>query len=123
MMFSKLLYLALGFIFVLAGVSAGYAVTYATNAFGYSDAQSYVTVDLTRHVESYTDYPNYNYNYSYNYYPNYYPGYSAYYYAGSYYYYPGPTNYYYVTQPVYTYTTYTVAPGYYNYYPHGWYYN
>lgn len=123
-MFSKLLSLIAGLIFVSSIAFAGYAVTYSTNAFGYSDASSYVTVDLTTHVDHYTDYPNYNYTY--NYYPNYNPNYSAYYYSGSYYYYPRPANYYYVAPvyPVYAYTTYTVAPVYaYNYYPNGWYYN
>jgi hypothetical protein len=121
MFLTKFLYLTFGFIFVLSAVSAGYAVTYATNSFGYSDNYDNVRIDLTRHVESYTDYPNYHYGYNYSY--NY-PNYGQYYYSGAYYYYPQPVYYAAPAYPVYTYTTYTVAqPVVYNAYSKGWYYN
>ena len=129
MLFAKIVSLIAGFILVLTAVSAGYAVTYATNAFGYSDGYNNVTINTSTNYDGYSDYPEY-YNTS------------SYYYNGSNYYYPSTSYNYYVTpvnyvtqvRPVYyyvpTYTTYTVVqPVYYTntyytgayYYPNGWY--
>lgn len=98
---------------ILAGLAlvgfanAGYAVSYASNAWGFSVTDSTVSIDLTTHTSSYTNYLSYNTtsDYYYNYYP--YSGYSTYNYGYSY------------VQPVVYYPTYPVAysyPVYYNSY-------
>ena len=132
MFFDKLFCLIASLVLLSTAAFAGYAVTYATNAFGYSDASSYVTFDTTsNNVYGYTSYPTnyYGYNTGYSSYNTGYSGYNtgSYYYNGSYYYYPSTYNYTY--RPTYyvpTYYTYTyVTPVYYTYptaYRTGWYY-
>ena len=118
MFFDKLFCLIASLVLLSTAAFAGYAVTYATNAFGYSDASSYVTFDTTsNNVYGYTSYPTNYYGYNTG----------SYYYNGSYYYYPSTYNYTY--RPTYyvpTYYTYTyVTPVYYTYptaYRTGWYY-
>jgi len=103
--------IAIGILCSLGAVSA-YAVTYTYNAFGYSDATSYIDITATKYVDHYTGYPEY-----------YSPTYGAYYYGGSYYYYPSPAVYY-VTPYYPTYTVITTYPVYTNtYYRQGWYYS
>lgn len=113
-MYSKLINIGLAILAGLALVgfaNAGYAVSYASNAWGFSVTDSTVSIDLTTHTSSYTNYPNYytTSDYYYNSYPTYsYPAYSY------------PTYYTYV-QPVVYYPTYPVAytysyPVYYNSY-------
>lgn len=122
---NKLILSLISLVLALGAISAGYAITYTTNAFGYSNNTSSVTLDMTTYVDHYGDYPNNSY--------------ASYYYNGAYYYYPTYTaNYYvvpatsYVTYPVAyynsyvpTYYTYTyVAPVNYTYYnSNGWYYS
>ncbi|PIU22585.1 MAG: hypothetical protein COT14_00445 [Candidatus Diapherotrites archaeon CG08_land_8_20_14_0_20_30_16] len=127
MLFARLSYLVLGFLLVLDVASAGYAVTYSHNAFGYGENSTYVTVDVTKHTLGYTDYPSYNATSSY-YYGGYYNGYYNNYYTpynGCYYYYN--TYYCYPAQQAIVnyapyYPTYVAVRPVYNPYVFGWYY-
>lgn len=103
---------------ILAGLAlvgfanAGYAVSYASNAWGFSVTDSTVSIDLTTHTSSYTNYPSY-YTTS-DYYYNYYPAYPTYGYAyvQPVVYYPTYPVAYSYSYPVY-YNSYYVAPTYY----------
>ncbi len=115
---SKLVNIGLAILAGLALVgfaNAGYAVSYASNAWGFSVTDSTVSIDLTTHTSSYTNYPSYNTtsDYYYNYYPYSYPTYNyGYAYVQPVVYYPTyPTTYNY-SYPVY-YNSYYVAPTYY----------
>jgi len=110
MFLSKLLSLMAGLALVSSMAFAGYAVTYTTNAFGYSDASTYVTFDTTTRTYGYTDYPTQ----------------AQYYYGGSYYYYPTAYTYAYPAYYVPVYYTYSYVTPAYAYpvgYRTGWYYN